>query len=422
MTEFNRLRRFINNNIRTDERFPSLSDICSALNYSEEQARKYMESLAEDGYIEKVGSWFRFPNKTIEEVAGDFVERLKTTPNPHTNLYDDNGEIAADAAVDEFIPIYARDGDILRVHDIAEPVKRGRGRPAGTFRKNIPQPLVEPQQASPEPRREVEKAPVYKNQVRIIQAVMAFIGTSATIISVYYSSIWMLEFLPAVLAILLSLIMVGFSVFAFEIVILFFTGSITDNKFIKIAVATGFTLLWIVATSFSIFSTVAGQVNKDFQKKEAVVAAVDHNSQEYWQILQDQKSEAKETLKDYRQQIQTYNQILSGLNSAKARLNNKQAWNDSTYKLQQAQKNVSKISEELENIRIQEKKILADNRGKGSIIPKKTEQNVDLYTWLAKILGIDPDKIQFFMALSPAIFCDLIAPFGLATALFLRNK
>jgi len=382
-----------------------------------------MEAMCEDGYVEKIGSWYKFPERvTVDEVVNKFKESLEEAP-PKLSIYG-GGEVDYDSLISEEDP--PTDGEIYESlgflkENPEEPVKRGRGRPFGTTKKNI-EAIAEAPQASPEPRREVLSAPVYKNQVKIIQTVMAFIGVSATIISVYYSSIWMLEFLPFVLAILLSLIMVSFSVFAFEVVILFFTGSIAANKPIKIAVITGFTFLWLVATSFSIFSTVAGQVNKDFQKKEAVIAAVDHNSQEYWQILQDQKKEAKEILKDYRQQIQTYNQILSGLNSAKARLNNKNAWNDSTYKLQQAQKNVSKISEELENIRVQEKKILAENKGKGSIMPKKAEQNMDLYAWLAKILGIDPDKIQFFLALLPAVFCDLSAPFGLAIALFLRNK
>lgn len=384
MTEIHDIKRFINLTIRNTNRFPSLRDICSSLSFTEDQATKCMEALAEDGYIEKVGSWYKFPDES-ESTDWSKFDNLATTVNPHTQIYDINGEI-----------------------------KRKRGRPVGSTKK-----VVEPHQAAPEASREVVNAKEYQVQIKIIQAVMAFIGSGAAIISVYYTSIWMIEFLPLFLAMLLSIIMVGFSVFAFEVIIIFMTDQITENKFIKISAVSGLTILWVIATFFSLSSTVAGQVNSDLYKKEQKINSIDYNGKAQWQILQDQKNELKEQLETYKQQSSTYNQILSGINTAQLRKENKGAWNDANYKLSSTQKNISKIVMEIEDVRNQEKILLQKNK---NVVSGEQGQAPDFYLWISKVLGIGADKIQFLLALFPAIFVDCIAPVALAIALFLKNK
>jgi len=370
-----------------------------------------MASLADDGYIEKIGDWYKFPeNQQLSEPEepktnwGKFGD-LGKIANPHTNLYDQNGKIVVSPAIEEFI----------------NPVKRKRGRPFGTTKKVITS-TTESSQTAPELRIEAQNKPIYTNQVKIIQAVMGVIGIGASIISIYYSYLWMKDFLPFVLSVLFAFIIVSFSIFAFETIIIFLSGEITDKKWIKIGVTSGFLVLWGIATFFSIASTVGGQVNKNLQKVELKSVSAGKNNQEQLKILREQKADLKESLSEYRKQIKTYNDILSGMNSMKTRYENKQGWNDVNYKLQEAQKDIQKIVVEMDGVRNQERKILEESKGKNSVVESKSAGDMDFYIWMAAVLGVGADKIQFVLSLFFAIFIDLIAPTSLSIALFLRNK
>lgn len=411
MTDHYSVRRFINQSIRNSNKFPNLKEICASLNYSEDQARKYMASLADDGYIEKIGDWYKFPeNQQLSEPEepktnwGKFGD-LGKIANPHTNLYDQNGKIVVSPAIEEFI----------------NPVKRKRGRPFGTTKKVITS-TTESSQTAPELRIEAQNKPIYTNQVKIIQAVMGVIGIGASIISIYYSYLWMKDFLPFVLSVLFAFIIVSFSIFAFETIIIFLSGEITDKKWIKIGVVTGFLLLWGIATFFSIASTVGGQVNKNLQKNEAKINSAGKNNQEQWKILKEQKADLKDSLNEYRKQAKTYNDILAGMNNMKTRYENKQGWNDVNYKLQEVQKNTQKILGDMDEVRNQEKKLLEESKGKINVAAESNAEDKDFYLWMAKVLNISADKIQFVLSLFFAIFIDLISPTALAISLFLRNK
>jgi hypothetical protein len=366
------IKRIINKNIRENGKFPTLQDICSSLNFSSEQAHKYMAALAEDGYLVKNGSWYNFAPVKLDDPLLDIIE---TAPEQETE----------------------------------DTEKKKRGRPFGTTKNKI----------VPQEEPIIESRTDYDFQIKIIRIVMAIIGAGAATISIFYTSAWSLEFLPWPLAILLSLIMVGFSVFAFEVMILFSTGEVTKSQWSKFLIIGGFFFLWSISILFSLSSTVAGQINKQFVN---IDAKIDYNSQEQWQLLQDQKQDARSRIEDYKQQIKTYNQILSGMNSVEARKKNKGTWNDVNYKIQATQKNIAQIQEDVENIRKQEKTLLDESKKKGSAITKKGEARPDFYSWIANVLGVRTDRVQLFLAILPALFADIMAPFGIAVALFLRKK
>ena len=382
------IKKTINRIIREKGKFPSMQDMVNALEFSPEQVVKAMDSLVEDGYLGNNGSWYNFPSPKEEPLFES---------SSHTE------EIA-----------YTKPGDTI--YPIIEPVKRKRGRPFGSTKKKEPIP----EQVYSESSKALLSPEGYSSQIKAIRIIMGIIGIGAAIISVFYTSQWSMEILPLPLAILLSLIMVGFSISAFEVMILFYTGEIIESKKNNRIIMSVFGILWLITIAFSGTSIVAGQINKHFKVKEESVQMADTNSQEHWKILQDQKADAKERLNDYRQQIRTYTQILSGLNTAQARKDNKAAWNDINWKLQKIQKSISEISDELENIRVQEKTILQNNKGKDII--NKNEGKIDFFGWLGKVLGIRGETIQFITAIMPALFCDAVAPFGLAIALFLRKK
>lgn len=381
------IKKTINRIIREKGKFPSMQDMMNALEFNPEQVTKAMDSLVEDGYLSVNGSWYNFPS-------------LKEEPLPEIPIETENS-------------VHITFGERP---EIDVPVKRKRGRPFGSTKKK--EPVQEISKFKEMVKNQISSD--YRSQIKAIRIIMGGIGIGAAIISVFYTSQWSMEILPLPLAILLSLIMVGFSISAFEVMILFYTGEIIEDKKNNRIIMSVFGILWLITIAFSGTSIVAGQINKHFKIKEESVQMADTNSQEHWKILQDQKADAKERLSDYRQQIKTYTQILSGLNTAQARKDNKATWNDINWKLQKTQTSISEISDELENIRIQEKTILQNNKGKD--IVNKNEGKIDFFGWLGKVLGVRGEIIQFITAIMPALFCDAVAPFGLAIALFLRKK
>ena len=252
---------------------------------------------------------------------------------------------------------------------------------------------------------------------------MGVIGIGAAAISIYYTAIWLFEFLPFFFAILLSTIMVGFSISAFEVIVLIFSGNILKSKYTKWSVSVMFSILWIIVSTFSIISTVAGQYNKyvsglQEQTRNGVSTGIAS-----WGIIQERKRELQMRLSEYREQVSSLNKIISGLSNLEQRQENSGIWRETQYRLSKANKEMNKISDELEKVRIEEKKQLEESRQHGvSLTINEGNGLPDFYGWFAKVVNVHKDRAQFLMSLFPAIFVDIISPIGIAIALFLRKR
>jgi hypothetical protein len=260
--------------------------------------------------------------------------------------------------------------------------------------------------------------------VYIIQAGMGVIGIGAAIISTYYTTIWLLEFLPLSFSLLLSGIMIGFSVSAFETVILFFTGQVTKNKYAKVSIATGFIFLWIIVSAFSIVSTIAGQYNKHVSNLRDKSKEVSSTAGADWNIIQEKESDLKARINEYRKQMKTYDKLSSEMESIESRTTNENTWNENQWRTRKSQENIERLSEELNKVRDEKRVLLNKNRETGVVLTDKSKAKdiPNFYGWLAGVLSMNEDLVQFFLSLFPAVFCDIVAPVGIALSLFLRNK
>ncbi len=278
----------------------------------------------------------------------------------------------------------------------------------------------------PAPARKAKPADerTYGVPIYIVQGVMSIIGIGAAVISVYYTTIWLLEFLPAAFALLLSSIMIGFSIASFETVILFMSGEVTRSRWVKVSIATGFILLWIVVSFFSIMSTVAGQYNKHVSNLRDQAKAGISTGRAQWGILQEQKGELQKRLSDYQKQVTTLTNIMDGMGSVEARKNNAGVWAENQWRLQKANEQMSRIASDLDKVREQERAQIEESRKSGVLLSLAGDlkQVPDFYGWMSTIVKVDRDKVQFWLALFPAVFVDIIGPVGIALGLFLRRK
>lgn len=363
------IKKTINQIIREKGRFPTQQDMSNKLGYSFEQVNNYMRALSEDGYIEKINDWYRFP---------------------------ENQELT--------------EPDIEEMNEIL-PAKRKRGRPKGTTKK-----VIEASQTAQEPRREVLNLKSYKfTAIGNVKIGMGLIGAGATIISIYYSTIWLIEFLPLIFAIILSAIMVGFAVLSFETAIIF-----NEKKgFKKYPIIVCFIFLWGIVSIFSIMSTVGGQYNKNVKNLQKYEEQAPGRVE--WTGLQNKKNDIEQIIKDKREQISNFKSLQGSMNDLESRKKNSRVWGDTNWQIKVASKELSKALEEKENIRIEEKEILKkypnilSGDGKLKKIP-------DFYSWVSEIFKTDRDKMQFFLSLIPAVFCDIICSIGIAVFLFLKEE
>jgi hypothetical protein len=189
----------------------------------------------------------------------------------------------------------------------------------------------------------------------------------------------------------------GLSVFAFEIVILFFQRKGSGNKWI----GSGFLFLWIIVAIFSITSTIAGQYNH----YSSNITKQPLNTK--WDSLLEEKRDLIHQLNSKRQLLSQYYKIsgsVTDLNKAN------KAWSN-------LQTRIADLSTEIETLNNKVNVL----RQKETQLPKK-HHIPTFYDWLSFVFGSKPSLIQFLMALFPAIFIDVIAPAAWAIALFLKDE
>jgi DNA-binding transcriptional regulator YhcF (GntR family) len=223
------LKRTINQIIREKKRFPTLQEMADALGFNTEQTKKYMQALEEDGYLEKIGDWYKFSEE--KEPSEEPVQEQKVN---HL----------------EKITQLVQESEVLG------PEKRRMGRPVGSRNKR----------EEDEPKKQITESKSESNfSIPIVKYIMAVIGVGACLLSIYYTWLWLDETLPWFFALILSSIMVCFSVFAFQVILLFLSGEVTKNKIFQFGVSFIFTLLWGAVVIFSMITSIAGQVNEHYK-------------------------------------------------------------------------------------------------------------------------------------------------------------
>jgi hypothetical protein len=82
--------------------------------------------------------------------------------------------------------------------------------------------------------------------------------------------------------------------------------------------------------------------------------------------------------------------------------------NELGFEIEQKQNRISEIREELR-----------EELSRGSV--GATEERVDFYSWLAGLLGLDRNTVEFWVSALPAVFIDIIAALSLNIAIGMRR-
>ena len=256
------------------------------------------------------------------------------------------------------------------------------------------------------------KQPIKKDfSLLVIRVIMGIIGVGASVMSLYYTLIFLSEFLPTFWAFLLSAIMVLFSVVCIDVIII-----LKQNKKQGVLISV-FSTAWLVVFLFSMASTMIGQYNA--RQKNIVVAVEESRAPETqaeaWEILQAQEKYLLEDIDTTEKSLNLHRE-----NFNKMLETEKRDWYffDARNRMQEAEKSLEKKRAELKATQTEKKDFL--NSGKTFVAPEN--KNHDFYDWFGNEFGVSPGTVAFIVSIFPAMFIDIIAPLALAVSMFLRRK
>lgn len=344
-------------------RFPKINEIAAALSINKYQTQKLLKGLVNDGFLTMQSNWYRL----APAVNQNNVRQFPTFPASPESLK----------------------------NEVESPKEKGLK----------------------------EEEPVKQDwTISLLRTCMGFVGVGATLLSLYYTYVWQAKMLPWFLAFILSAIMVTFSVFAFEIVLLFASNEITDKPW-KWAVVFIFSILWVIVVSYSITTTIAGQYDEHITKlKTETIENLDVNvDRSKWDLIQEEKNELKTRIQEKRDDIIRYKSMLPTAEEIEADPKKQKIYNTNHWLIASTNREIDGYNAKLEEQRLKEEELLAKNP-KATEADEVTGKTPNFFRWVAERLKLTPEIIQFFMSLFPAVFIDIIAPAALAVALFLRRK
>lgn len=408
------VKQIIYDLIRKHNRFPVASEISDILSISKVQVRQLFNILVDDHFLIIKDDWYDLApdNETIFPIK-------KPTINGSIS-----GSLSKDAHQNAPIPENTQQNNTnlpLKEETVISPTPKEKYYQSIIKKLKVFNDIVT-QIKLPVIKKNVSTNSNFSTSIKIIQRSMALIGMGAAIISIYYTIVWMKEFLPFPFAVILSSIIVGFSIMAFELIIVFISGKITVH-WSRWFIALLFVILWFIVEAFSITSTIAGQYNQ-FAKNQLVNAEENQStniSKIQWNNIQEHKQEITQRIKEQRERRIQIAGIVKGISSVTNQEAHASTFSNAQWRIQQIDSAIEKLNIEMDSVRAEEKEIIK----KGTDISKVT-QNVsnipDFYSWLAKLFKISKDIVQFLCSLFPAVFVDIISPVGIAVALFLKNK
>ena len=246
-------------------------------------------------------------------------------------------------------------------------------------------------------------------KILVLKIIILVIGSIATVMSIIYSMIWFLSMMDFFRAFLLSVCMVGFSVVAFEIIILFVENKQKLPAFI-------FSFLWLIVLLFSMISTIAGQYNQYHEKKKnKEEESSKNNSYLIFQELNQKELLLTEEIKNRKTERDRIQKLLLEYDEEEKIAENERRILNHRKVIYSLNKEIEKLNADLFKIK-DEKKILLEKENVKEIV------ETDFYGWVSEIIKINPHIIQFILSIFPAVFIDMIAPLSFAVVLFYRRK
>jgi hypothetical protein len=441
MTDTNKknIRRTIGKAAREKGRFPSEVEMCGILSYTSEQTHKYMKALEEDGVLVKKGNWYDFPEEAIKEFVIEEkhetpVETVEiklpeitdiNIPEPlstefidskiETDTFSNHNDLKG-LQSEKIIEEYLNKDEPIEVPVVGKKkFKFNTTKIVKTF-DGVKEKIIKQERKPKEQRIDWV--------MWIIKWGMGIVGACALILSAYYNSVEARKYLPSVLAVIFSGMVVLFSVSSFETMIYIFSQR-NMKKWIKTIIITCFAILFLTGVMISMSSVVAGRYSKytENQLSKSKEVSGFSNDQFRWQEYEKQKILIQQRISEKQGQLAQLYKITGSVQDIKEKETHGGSYAETQWRITNIETEMKKLDLSLNDIRTKEHDLLMKNP---ELISSATISTsgvaTDFHSWLSGVLGIDKNKIQFFLALFPSFLIDLLSPIAIAISLFLRKR
>lgn len=343
------------------------------------------------------------PDGTVGNVMDDALPAIggRATGRDDAASVEDAPSVAAEAQ--EPAAVVAASADHPRRH-------RGDAEPAPRDTRAARRAAQPDRTSAPKPRKlERGLGRLLTWQLPAIRIVMGVAGVGAAIVSGYFNVARLALFMPAGLAAVLGVLMVAFSVVAFEIVIVFLRRR-------QRALAVLFSGVWLIVWTFTFLATVAGFYGfySSVQERATVASAPLAAARVRLDAIRSQARDLDRQAQQKEREIADLQRLVSQTTETLgARTANGWVYDDAQARLLSRENQLTAIEDELQAVRDAEAKAVAAT-------PVASEaRRPEFYAWVGGMLGISPATLELVTSMFPSTFIDLMAAAGLAVALFL---
>lgn len=228
-----------------------------------------------------------------------------------------------------------------------------------------------------------------------------FVAALTSGLSIYFTGLWFMSMFNIFIAGAISVSMVAYMVLSPQAV-----------QYVKGIVKIPLWVSFMIALVFSMGSTVAGQYNKLTENVDIVKV----NNRALLDSLKQEESELLSSIEVDREQQAFHQKTLESLSTtAQDRKDNagyiyteRNMVNELSSLINDKTDKLSKIREQIRS------ELEAGTTG-------ATEERKDFYSWLSQVFGVDKNSLEFWVAVLPAVFIDIIAALSLNIAIGMRR-
>ena len=229
-----------------------------------------------------------------------------------------------------------------------------------------------------------------------------FVALLTSGLSIYFTGLWFTQMFSTLIALSISVSMVVYMVLSPQAV-----------RFVHGVVKVPLWISFAIALVFSMGSTVAGQYNKLTENVDIEAT----NERLLLDILRAEEAEILVSIEVDRTQQAFHQDTLEALSStAEERKDNSgYIWTERN-KVIALSEAIEKKAERLVQLRGQLRAELESGTAGA------TEERKDFFSWLAEVLAVQRNLLEFWIAALPAVFIDIIAALSLNIALNMRRE
>ncbi|MCP4336636.1 MAG: hypothetical protein GY679_02165 [Mycoplasma sp.] len=229
------------------------------------------------------------------------------------------------------------------------------------------------------------------------------VGIILSGLSIYFTWNFLKDGVGSVVGMLASISIVGVLVVAYQIILILRVQR-------KILQAILFGLVFVTALTISVSSTIFTQVNGVLENRRELNMNNSKNDYLVYEEIQKEVSELENEFKSLKEERTKLKEFLNSFTKV-----------DKQYKEVNYRIHLKNNAVEAVRVKLEQKREELKSALKGNInLDQETE--LEVYTWIEKLTGIDKSVFEIILSIAFAIFIDVTAPLMMSVAIIVKKR